>query len=277
MFPFQETWTFVDFFLECIFKPQKKCGHQHSWSQLILVGSLRGVLDTHKWWWNQRHRLEAYWDVWVKNVQGKMCEKTTKKKHGQKTTQPISPHGIKRSLDDLYWSQQQKRRPRFWLQIHLFVQMGSLLVSHLLLTHFCFHWTEAMLWSWLMQVFWWKRMGLNKTASRGNVIFHQISRGILWLGISTNLDHQSCWNCWVIFQKFVLSFLRNDNLSFWSLYLLEVKPFSALHPHEVIVAYGRGNATWKVNPMKPLFMCDTSSFRTTPFDQEFWIWRSLFQ
>ena len=28
-----------------------------------------------------------------------MCEKTTKKKHGQTTTQPISPHGIKRSLD----------------------------------------------------------------------------------------------------------------------------------------------------------------------------------
>ena len=27
------------FFLECIFKPQKKCGHQHSWSQLILVGA----------------------------------------------------------------------------------------------------------------------------------------------------------------------------------------------------------------------------------------------
>ena len=75
-----------------------------------------------------------------------------------------------------------------------------------------------------------------------------------------NLNHQSCWNCWVIFQKFVLSFLRNDNLSFGSLYLLEVKPFSALHPHELIVAYGRGNVTWKVNPMKPLFMCDTSSF-----------------
>ena len=167
---------------------------------------------------------------------------------------------------------------RFWLQIHLVVQMGVSNPQISGANTFLF----PLNWGYALEladagVFFMETHGVDKDSIGGEtgyfIKFLEVFCDWAW----TNLDHQSCWNCWVIFQKFVLSFLRNDNLSFGSLYSLEVKPFSALHPHELIVAYGRGNVTWKVNPMKPLFMCDTSSFRTTPFDQEFWIWRSLFQ
>ena len=97
---------------------------------------------------------------------------------------------------------------RFWLQIHLVVQMGSLILRYLGLTHFCFHWTEAMLWSWLMQVFFsWKRMGLTKTALEGKrdissnfLRYFVIGHGPIWtinlVGIVGWFSRSLCWVFW---------------------------------------------------------------------------------
>ena len=269
------------FFGSEFFKPQNKCGQQRNWSQLILVGvweaswTLINDGGTNVTGWKP---IEMFG---LRTCRARCVKKTTKKNTDKKRLNLFRHMGSRDLWIDLdlsflrwvmtcievnnFWTS------RFWLQIHLFVQSG---VSYPQISG-----AEAMLWSWLMQVFFdgnaggWKRQHW-----RWNGICF-----IKFLEVFCDWAFQPIWTMnlvgivgW-IFQKFVLSFLRNDNLSFWSLYSLEVKPFSALHPHELIEACGRGNVTWKVNPIKPLFMCDTSSFRTTPFDQEFWIWRSLFQ
>ena len=71
----------------------------NSWSQLILLGAWEAswtlINDggTNVIGWKP---IEMFG---LRTSRARGVKKTTKKKHGQKTTQPISPHGIKRSLD----------------------------------------------------------------------------------------------------------------------------------------------------------------------------------
>lgn len=199
MFPFQETWTFVDFFLECLFKPQKKW---RSPTQLISVdpcGSLRGVLDTHKWWWNQCHRLEAYWDVCVKNVQGKMCLKPPKKTR-TKTDSTYFAKGDQEIFGWLVLKSTKNDVPDFGCRFTFLSKVGSLLVSHLVNWGYALELADAGV---LMET-----RGVEKGQHwRGNGIFHQISRdnfvighGPIWtinlVGIVGWFSRSLCWDFW---------------------------------------------------------------------------------
>ena len=208
MFPFQE--IFVDFFWEWIFKPQNKCGQQRSWSQLILVGvweaswTLINDGGTNVTGWKP---IEMFG---LRTCRARCVKKTTKKNTDKKRLNLFRHMGSRDLWIDLdlsflrwvmtcievnnFWTS------RFWLQIHLFCPKWGLLSSDIWCWGYALELADA-------GVFWWKRGGLKKTALEvKRDLFHQISRGILWLGISTNLDHESCWNCWVDFPEVCVEF-----------------------------------------------------------------------
>ena len=172
---------------------------------------------------------------------------------------------------DLYWSQQFLDVPVLVADSPIFVQSG---VSSPQISGAN---TEAMLWSWLMQVFWWKTRGVKKGQHRwGNGIFFIKFLEVFCDWAWKNLNHQSCWNCWVIFQKFVLSFLRNDKSIIRKFVFARSQTFFSFAPSRIDSGLRTRQCYLKGQSNEAFVHVWYFIFsRATPFDQEFWIWRSL--